>query len=355
MIGKRLKSAREAMGLSLRDLAARIGNRVTAQAIGKYERSESMPSSGVLLALSKGLDVTPEYLLRERDTVLSGVDFRKGPQAGIKEEKTVEAIVVDRVERYLELEALMPDAERSWCFLSREEFRIRQVSDAEAAAELLRDLWLLGRDPIPMMAELLEDKGIKIIAVDLPENVSGSKAFVEREDADKVAVIVVNSRHNGERQRFTLAHELAHLVLEFVEMNDRDQEKAADHFAGAFLMAKEMLISLLGKHRSAISIGELVELKKLFRVSLAALVVRCRQVGVITAAVYGRIWSQIRSMGWNGPNSNEPALLPSEVPQRMERISLRAVAEGFVSEAKAAELLKISVRELDRRLTPIAA
>ena len=51
MIGQRLKLARSAVGLSLRELEEKIGNLVTAQAIGKYERNESMPSSGVLMAL----------------------------------------------------------------------------------------------------------------------------------------------------------------------------------------------------------------------------------------------------------------------------------------------------------------
>ena len=54
------------------------------------------------------------------------------------------------------------------------------VEDAEQAAEALRRLWKLGIDPIPSVAELLEDKGVKVIALDLPENVSGSKAFVQR-------------------------------------------------------------------------------------------------------------------------------------------------------------------------------
>ena len=55
MIGQRLKLARAASGLSLRELQEAIENRVTAQAIGKYERDEDMPSSGVLSALARAL------------------------------------------------------------------------------------------------------------------------------------------------------------------------------------------------------------------------------------------------------------------------------------------------------------
>jgi Zn-dependent peptidase ImmA (M78 family)/DNA-binding XRE family transcriptional regulator len=350
MIGNRLKRAREALGMSLRDLEAAIHEQVSAQAIGKYERDEMMPGSTVLLALAKALRVSPEYLLSERDIELAGVDFRKAPHAGAKEERAVVASVLDQVERYLELEELLPDAQQAWDAPRGKEFSIHRVDDAEQAADELRRLWSLGVDPIPAMAELLEDKGVKVIALDLPLNVSGSKAFVQRPRLHDVPVIVVNQGHNGERQRFTLAHELAHLVLRFGNLDHTEQEKAADRFAGAFLMAKEMMLRVLGKHRTSISLGELAELKKLFKVSIASLAVRCAQLGVVTKAVYGRLWAQIRGLGWNGPQSTEPHAMPPEVPQRMERMCLRAVVEGAISEARAAELLNISVREFDRRL-----
>lgn len=350
MIGNRLKRAREALGLSLRELEAAIQGQVSAQAIGKYERDEMMPSSTILLAMAKALHVSPEYLLSEREIQLAGVEFRKSPHAGAREERAVEASVLDQVERYLELEELLPGAEQGWDAADQLAFHIGCIEEAERAADALRHHWNLGGEPVFNMAELLEDKGIKVIALELPENVSGSKAFVRRPDRQDVPVIVVNQGHNGESQRFTLAHELAHLVLQFRGLSDSEQEKAADRFAGAFLMAQDMVLRLLGPHRTSISLGELAELKKLFKVSIASLVVRCRQLGIITKAVYGRLWSQIRDLGWNIHASSEPGPLMAEVPQRMERLCLRAVSEGAISEARAAELLNISVRELDRRL-----
>lgn len=355
MIGNRLKRAREALRLSLRELEAAIEGQVSAQAIGKYERDEMMPGSTVLLALARALRVSPEYLLSEREIELTGVDFRKAPHAGAKEERAVEASVLDQVERYLALEELLPGVEQPWDAPAGDAFAISRVEDAEQAADALRHLWELGVDPIPLMAELLEERGVKVIALDLPENVSGSKAYVRRPGYKDVPVIVVNHGHSGERQRFTLAHELAHLVLRFRGLSDAEQKKAADRFAGAFLMARGMVLRLLGEHRTSISVGELAELKKIFKVSIASLVARCAQLGVLSKTACGRLWAQIRALGWNSQASNEPSSLPAEVPQRMERLCLRAVAEDAISEARAAELLNISVRELDRRLMGQAA
>jgi Zn-dependent peptidase ImmA (M78 family)/DNA-binding XRE family transcriptional regulator len=350
MIGNRLKRARESAGLSLRELEARINNQVSAQAIGKYERNEMMPGSSVLFALAKALGVPADYLLNEREIELAGIDFRKAPQAGVKEERAVEALILDKIERYLELEELMPPVHQEWLFPEEQEFLVERIEDAEQAADMLRAKWEIGVDPIPLMAELLEERGVKVIALHLPENVSGSKAFVQRPGYEDVPVIVVNQLHNGERQRFTLAHELAHLVLRFTNLSDSEQEKAADRFAGAFLMAKEMMRRLLGENRTSISLGELAELKKIFKVSIASLVVRCSQLNIISKAIYGRLFGQIKSLGWNGPNSEEPFKLDPEVPQRMERMCLRAVAEGAISISKAAELLQVGVRDVDARL-----
>ena len=349
MIGNRLKRTREARGYSLRELEAAIGAEVSAQAIGKYERDEMMPGSRALAALARALEVTPEFLMSSREIELAGVDFRKAPHASVKEEKAVEAAVLDHVERYLELEELFPFSLSTWSPpKSVTSFHVGHVEDAEQMANLLREEWSLGIDPIPMMAELLEDKGVKVIALDLSENVSGSKAYVRRPNEDQAPVIVVNKAHNGERQRFTLAHELAHLVLRCVQ--GVDEEKAADRFAGAFLMAKEMLIRLVGTDRTSISLGELAELKKLFKVSISSIAVRCHQVGALTKAAYGRIFGQIRALGWNGQNSTEPNRLEPEVPQRMERLCLRGVSEEALSVSKAAELLRMSIFDFEKLL-----
>ena len=319
--------------------------------MGKYERDEMMPSSTVLIALAKALNVSPDYLLSKREVALSDVDFRRHSAAGEKEQCAVEAIVLDYAERYLQLEELLPDAAIKWQAPDDQEFFIRQPEDAEAAAQRLRSIWELGIGPINSMMELLEDKGVKIVTIPLPEAISGSKAFAKQGSADAAALMVVNSNHNGERQRFTLAHELGHLVLRFDEpLVSKQQEKAADRFAGAFLITQELLRKHVGKYRTAIQMPELLYLKRIFRVSVAALVVRCAQLGIITQAAYVRLWSFLKAHGMTDSGATEPQPLPPEQPTRMKRLCLRGLAEGLVSESKAMALLRLSRKQLEHEL-----
>src|SRR5687768_1696613 len=104
MFGDRLKLARKKAGFSLRSLSEALDGRVTAQAIGKYERGEMMPSSGIMLALAKILDVSLDYLMGAQVQKLDGIEFRKKTGTSAKARARVEADVIEHVERYLTIE-----------------------------------------------------------------------------------------------------------------------------------------------------------------------------------------------------------------------------------------------------------
>src|ERR1700720_4212662 len=165
MIGLRLKIARAASGLSLRELEAAIDNLVTAQAIGKYERNEDMPSSKVLSALAKALRVSEDYLVAGEEMVLDGVEFRKKSIASKREEAFVEGQALHLLERYLTLEDALGLASVAWDRPREAPYPITAVADAENAARAVRTHWDLGIDPIPNLSELLEERGIKILSV----------------------------------------------------------------------------------------------------------------------------------------------------------------------------------------------
>lgn len=340
MIGARLKLARAAAGLSLRGLEDRLSGLVTAQAIGKYERDEMAPSSGVLIALAKALGVTEEHLLNTADVELVGVEFRKQKLTTVKDDATVRARILSEVERYLEIERILHLDSREADLPRRR--AVRSMDGVESAASALRQEWRLGDDAIPNLCEFLEEKGIKICAVDLPSKISGVQAQVSTSDADPLPVIVVNSKHAGERQRFTVAHELGHLYLSPAE--GFDVEPACHRFAGAFLVPKDLLEREVGRQRRTISVHELLALKRLFGVSAQALAYRCKDLGIISQGAFSEIFRVFSARGWR---VKEPLEFLPERPVRFERLCLRALTEGLVSESKASELLQRTIAEVE--------
>lgn len=349
MIGQKFKVARAASGLSLRELEAEIGNLVTAQAIGKYERNEDMPSSGVLSALADALHVTEDYLLASDELELDGVEFRKKDMTSKKEEAFVEGQTLHLLERYLRIEDTLGLESVVWDRPREAPYPVRELADVEAAARSLRTHWGLGIDPIPNLSELLEERGIKVLSVELSD-IDGLTARVRRKNGKPVPVIAIKKSAWAERKRFTLAHELGHMVLDIAP--GVDAEKAANRFAGAFLMPVEALWREIGKGRTMISLGELLQLKCLFGASFQAITYRCKDLNILRDTGYRRLFQVFNQKGWRKPPYEEPGAIDAEEeqPQRMERLCYRALAENLVSEAKAAEILGISVRELTRRM-----
>src|SRR5258708_20996428 len=120
----------------------------------------------------------------------------------------------------------------------------------------------------------------------------------------KLAVIVVNNHFLIERRRLTLAYELGHRLVDPDWLPDRKEEKAANVFAGAFLMPREHLLREVGKNRSALGYKELIDLKRLYSVSGAALLMRLRQLEVISEAVLIYIFQTI-GRGWRSQEPHE--------------------------------------------------
>lgn len=349
MLGERLKLARKKAGYSLRGLADALGGEVTAQAIGKYERGEMMPSSGVLMNTARVLGVSAEYLLSEQVEELEDVAFRKLAGTSVRDRSRVEAEVIDRLERYIAVEEILELDSGAWKapelgnrFLGRED-------EGEVLAQDLREEWKLGIDPIPNMTALLEDRGIKVLVLPLPGRVSGLTCLVRRpKQKVKVPVIVVNESVTLERRRLTLAHELAHRLID--DISPVDHEKAAMVFAGAFLVPRDHLVREIGDHRNALGYEELIQLKRMYRVSAATLLVRLKQIGIIDESTLAYAF-QTFARGWR-TEEPEPLEPPGEskreLPRRFERLCYRALAEKLIAPGKAAELLQRPLAEIEK-------
>ncbi len=357
MFGERLKLARKKAGLSLRALSDALNNEVSAQAIGKYERGDMMPGSRVLTNLAKTLEAAPEYLLSNQVLELRGMEFRKQSGTSARDRAAVEAAVIDHLERYLAVEKILEQSNAEWRVPKLKSRFLGCLEEADDLAMELRHAWNLGIDAIPNMTELLEKQGIKVVLIELPRGVSGLTCMVRQASSEgNLSVLVVNAGLSLEQRRLTLAHELGHCIID--KESPVDHEKAANAFAGAFLVPKVHLVQETGSRRNALGYQELVQLKRTYRVSAAALLVRLMKVGVIDEQTLSYAF-QTYAKGWRlvEPDPIEPEEKRGEFekPRRFDRLCYRALAERYISPSKAMELLQQPLEYIEQAMKGPAA
>lgn len=354
MFGQRLRLARKKAGLSMRALSERMDRAVSAQAISKYEAEEMMPSSAVLVGLGKALGVSLDFLMGGQVEALSGIEFRKHSKTSAQDLAWAEAIVIERLEAYLAIEDSLGLEEPADPFADLTPPSVASFPEIDEKARALRQAWKLGIDPIPSLTGLLEDKGIKVIEADLPERFDGLACQVKRTgDRPRTDVVVASSRTNVERKRFNLAHELGHRVILETGNPDMNHEKAMHRFAAAFLVPAEHLRGETGESRHGITYHEIIRLKRLYGISAAAMLMRLRDVGVLPASTvdyafrtYARTWRT----GEPEPIQDLEGFGAFEKPQRFERLVWRALAEELISPVRAAELLKLPLKSVEREI-----
>lgn len=353
MFGQRLRLARKQAGLSMQALAESLTPSVSAQAISKYEADKMMPSSGVLVGLSKSLGVSLDFLMGGQVEALQSLEWRKNSKASAQDRAKAEAVVIGKLEDYLAIEDILDLRPSGDPFV---EVRIDHVENDAALdkkAREVRRVWELGIDPIPSMTALLEDKGLKVIETDLPERINGMACHVERVNRPSSEVIVVARQTNVERKRFNLAHELAHRIIVGTGNPSIRLESAMNRFAGAFLIPAEHLIALAGEHQRGVTYHEIMRLKQTYGVSAAAMLMRLRQVGILSEAAveyafktYARSWRTVEPE----PMEEDEGFAAFEVPQRFDRLVWRALGEELISPVRAAQMLGRPLNIIEREI-----
>lgn len=336
--GERLKAARKMAGLTQQGLVDATENQITKQAVSKYEKGKMFPSSDILVAISKALGVKTGYFYRQSQVELSGLEFRKKSKLTKKDENRVKYLTLDFLERFIEIEDLM--GQRNDFDNPLSNVIIENQDDVEDAAVRLRETWGLGIAPVSNLMELFEDKGVRILEVDLPDEFDGLSAW-----ADGMPVITVNRNRELVRKRLTIVHELAHLMLNFGECKD-DLEKLCHNFAGAFLIPKSKMIEEIGIHRSKITFLELKKLKGIYGISILALMVRARNLKIINANYYKQFFINASKKGWRSGKVSEPGnYIGREYANRFRQLVSWAVAEEIITMSKGAELMNVGLPE----------
>ncbi|HOX15219.1 MAG TPA: XRE family transcriptional regulator [Smithellaceae bacterium] len=343
MLGDRIKQARIAAGLSLRGLAETSDNYISAQVIQKYEQGITNPGSDVLIKLAKALGVKVEYFFRPAavQVSLSCPIYRKRASVPKKYLESIHAKVKDKVEKYLEIEALFPEDRFNKISISKLRHRnIHKSSDIEKLADDLRKEWSLGNDPIENMTDIVEDRGAMVIPLEASKEFDGLSCWAN----DNIPVIVVKKGLMGDRQRSDLAHELGHLIMKVSSVNE---EKAAKRFSGAFLAPADAVYRELGKKRNNLDLSELVLLKKKYGMSMQQWIYRAKDLDIISESRATEWFKKFSREGWR---RQEPIDVKPEEPQRFKLLVIQAVTEGIISPIRAAEFLDIPYATLRKEL-----
>jgi Zn-dependent peptidase ImmA (M78 family)/DNA-binding XRE family transcriptional regulator len=327
----RLRVARKRRLLNKTRFAEAIG--VDLRTVTGYERGEYEPSPGTLALIARTLRFPVGFFaggdLHEPSPMTASFRSLARMSAANREAALASGalafLLTDWIEQRFTLPAPdLPDL--------REE-------NPEAAAMTLRQQWGLGERPIRNMVHLLEAKGVRVFSM-----------FEETAEVDAFSLwrattpfVFLNTMKSAERSRFDAAHELGHLVLHrhAGAPTGREAEHEANRFASAFLMPRG---SVFAAAPVLPSLDRLIELKRQWIVSVAAVAYRLHALGLLTDWHYTRLCIELAERGYR---TNEPQPAQREMSQLLPKIFAAFRDDGITLSDIAAEL-QIEAEEIDK-------
>lgn len=331
LVISRLKDARLAACLNQSELAEAV--RVTRQAISAFEQGEKAPDPETMQRIASALKQPIGYFATEDRQVFgefSSMFFRAvGPAT--KRRNMACAVVgkwFTQVTNYIDSLVNFPAVKLPAVSPASSDGRYG-VEELEAAAEECRKVWNLGLGPIANMVALLEAHGITVCRCPLEGETVEAFSFW---NGNRPFVVLASEKRSASRSRFDAAHELAHLVLHrwvgAEELEDPKVlkliEREADRFASAFLLPRKSFPSEVFTTR----LESFVALKRRWKVSVQAMVLRCKQLEIFDEDQVTNLYKQISARRWR---TSEP--LDNELPLEQPRLLCRAL-EMVVSAGK---------------------
>ena len=319
-----LKRLRKAKGLSLRNLAKKVG--VSHSLLYLIEKGERRPKEELLDKILAVLEIDfPQFM---ESSLITDIEpyYRLERRMRKREIERIKGEVLEFLKIYIEIEQIAEKVttlknEYPYNFSFTEKYKVSTMEEIEEVVLDVRNRLSIGIDPIRNVTDLLEDIGIRVIYID------GLKDFwaMAFELQDRSPVIALKRGIAGDRGRFSLSHELGHILLEPSE--SLNFEQVAHRFAGAFLFPKSACILQFGERRSAISLEELKIAKFKYGVSMTSILHRLFDLGIISSPLYKRYRKEFNSKGWD---KREPVELEKESPGKIKRLLLILEQEGII-------------------------
>jgi len=188
-------------------------------------------------------------------------------------------------------------------------FTLEEFDTPEDIAIALRQYWQVPKGPIHNLTELIEKAGIFIAELDYDDRMFDGVSFYNR---DSVPIIVINSNLPPDRDRFTKAHELGHIIMHKIPTANADEE--ANLFASEFLMPEKDIKDEL----KDLSFYALPRLKPKWKVSMQAFIKRASDLNTIDKNREKSLWVQVSRAKYR---ICEPDLgIPKEKPCLLKQI-----------------------------------
>lgn len=337
MFSKNLRYYRLKNSMSKAELAKQSG--LTPMAITNYENGTRNPSMEVLkrLATVLGVKISDFLAVRNENIVFSHGEFRKVSTLPQAKQDYVREVVEEYFGRfYTAVELLGGEVlpEPPECHA------LPITGDIEVDARSMRcHLGIAEEGPIKDLITILENKGILVYICEIESSkFSGMNGLVNDRP-----YMIVNGSMTPERNRSTIAHELAHLFFDWPDdMDEKEIEDTATAISGAFLFPKADAIRELGVHRGRVT-KDMTLVCREYGISMLLLVMRAKLIGIITKEAYKSFYIQASKIGWR---TNEPSRIEKERPELFEQLVFRAVSEGEISIQRGAELLQMPYAEV---------
>lgn len=327
-----LQVARAARGFTQGDLAKRSG--VTQAAISKLEHGLTHePTREVVGAIANALGY-PESLLYcdEKPHGLPQFHYRKRARLGAKALHMIESeINLRRIHIARMLQSYEVEAEYSLPAIDLD----REQIDPRGAAQRLRAFWMVPRGPIESLTELVERAGVIVVQMDFGTNLLDALSF---RLPGMRPLIFINKNVPGDRYRFTLAHELGHLIIHNHPEDDDIMERQADDFAAELLMPRAEIRPYLSRP----SLGKLARVKAHWKVSIKALIVQTARMKLITEGQYKGLNVNYSKAGYTRGEPYPIDIEPAFAQKKMIQFHLSDL--GF-SPDEVADLLMLTTDE----------
>jgi Zn-dependent peptidase ImmA (M78 family)/transcriptional regulator with XRE-family HTH domain len=294
--------AREFRGLTQEQLGRAMG--VTQAKIAKIEgglQTELSDSHGEFLCAA--LDF-PMGFFQQNEELLgwgsSAYYYRKKASVTAVDRKRIQGQVnIARIHIKRFLQSVEIESTRTLPVLDLEEYGGSPIK----AAQAMRTFWNLPDGPIKNVTALLESAGIVIVPIDFGTNSMDATSLRLN---GMPPMVFINSNMPSDRWRWTLIHELAHILIHQVPSETMEDE--ADTFASEFLLPEVELkpqFSRIGKIR----LQDLANLKPFWKVSMQALLMRASSLEQISRSESQYLWMQISKLKYR---TNEPHPLVKE-------------------------------------------